>query len=146
MYVVLPGPRFTGTLTTPTQTELMMASISTHRAPEKDTLQKEFLSVFKSIAYGTDLALFGGCLVSYEFLSADAVRGYLDVTGISKFDKASNLIRAINTNITSARSQEDITRRFNDYLKMLHEELDLKQLARQLADRNQKLSGMLPLT
>ena len=124
----------------------MASNRITRRAPEKDTLQKEFSNVSKSIALGTDLALFGGCLVSNEFLSADAVRSYLDVMGISKFEKASNLIGAINTNITSARSQEDITRRFNDYLKMLHEELDLKQLARQLADRNQKLSGMLPLT
>ena len=123
----------------------MASNRTTRRPPEKDTLQKEFANISKSVALETDLALFGTYLVSNEFLSADAVRGYLDVTSDSKFEKASKLMMVVSTNITSARSQKDITRRFNDFLKMLHEELNLEQLARQLADRNRKLSGKLPL-
>jgi len=118
-----------------------MASYRSTRAPEKDTLQKEFATITNSIAHGTDLAQFGNYLSSNNFLSADAVRGYLDVTSDSKLEKTSKLMMAVRTNITSAKRQEDITQRFDDFLKMLYEELALEDLAERLADKNHELSG-----
>ncbi len=109
-------------------------------APEKDTLRKECPAINRALADLTDLQLLGDNLVSYEFLAKQTVSGILQLNE-SKYTKASKLMAVVDTAITISKDQKTITDRFNKFLLMLYEELDLQDLAHKLADRNREISG-----
>ena len=114
-------------------------------APEKETLRKKFAYLNKAIADRVDLTTYSTFLSSRNFLPASAASGILSVGADSVMAKATKLTNAATTHITQAGSQADITREFNNYIEMLWEDLELKDVARQLMDTNKDLAGKQPI-
>ena len=114
-------------------------------APEKETLQKKCGYINRAIADKVELATYGSCLSSLNFLPANTASCILSVGADSVMAKATKLTNAATTHITQAGSQADITREFNNYLEMLWEDLELKDVARQLTDTNKDLAGKQPI-
>lgn len=110
------------------------------RTPEKDALQGMCAIIVKTLASKCDLALFGSFISGHKFLSQEGVQGILGVGVDSKLAKASNLMMAVDTHITTTGSPEQTTKYFNEFVIILCEDLGLDDLAQQLVEKCQELA------
>lgn len=110
------------------------------RTPEGDTLQAMCPILNKTISK-TDPVRFADCLIGAHFLSQDTAENITSVAGHSAYTKVSELMSAVKSCITSfasGRNPEKVTTRFNDFVLLLHEQLELTNLAEQLMDKCRK--------
>jgi hypothetical protein len=102
------------------------------RTLEEDVLQKKSSTIIKRIAVGSDLALFGSEVSGAGFASGSAVNGNLNMAGITDCDKVRRIMNAVTTHITTQSTPEVVTEKFNTFVLLLHDKLELKDLAKEL--------------
>ena len=98
------------------------------RTNERDALQKMTHTMNSTISKQSSATRFGEVMSSAGFVSDDMVR---DVTtkNDSQYDKVSEIMAAVQTQITTFGNP---TEKFNKFVLLLHEDLNLRSLAQEL--------------
>jgi hypothetical protein len=84
------------------------------------------------IANNADLDLFGSEVHGAGFAPKNTVTGILSVGGATNFKKVRQIMNAVTTHITTQSTPEMVTQRFNTFVLLLHDKLELDGVARDL--------------
>ena len=106
------------------------------RPPEKDALQEVQYSLNRALSTRSNAQQLGGIVATKGWLSEDAM---IDICGSkeSEFTKVSNIMNAVRASITLAglnNSRERITKKFDEFVLVLHDDLGLKDVAQDLVE------------
>ena len=99
---------------------------------EEDVLVERWLDLISSIV-NYDVNAFGDGVCAAAFVPNSRFRDTLSKIGVSDYSKASEIMSAVKTNITLQATPERITRKFSDFVMLLHS-MKLHHLAQRLED------------
>ena len=103
---------------------------------EGDVLREMGATLNSVISQQSDAARFGAALSSAGFVSGHVAEDQATVQGVSQYSKVSRLMAAAKDNITTSGGRHNpgrVTEKFNKFVLLLHDDLDLRELASQLA-------------
>ena len=106
---------------------------------EGDALQEMTATLNEGISEQGTLNTFGDAMSSANFVSPQTVRYAMSKGGDSDYVKVSNIMSAVKSHISTQSTQEKVTRRFNEFVILLHN-LGLENLAQLLVERLRKNS------
>lgn len=109
---------------------------------EGDVLLDKIDSLIDVISSQTAPARLGTALISARFIPQQTVRHNLSVTGVSDYDKVSNIMFAVIDYITNQSNQKEVTQKFDELVLLLYHRLKLDGLAKQLARGLSKCVGI----
>lgn len=104
-------------------------------AEESRVLQGMGSILNKTISNQSDLVVFGDAVSSANFVSEQLVNDIKSMGETSKLDKVSRIMAAVKDRITFPSCPEKITKRFNDFVLLIRDDLDLLDLAEQLVQK-----------
>lgn len=112
-----------------------MAALS----PEYCTIQRNTANITLKISTTTDLNFFADTLVENDFISKLTANGIVQTTGFTNYNKASQLMHAVESHISTASNP---TTAFETFIKILKGiNAPLKQLADELVQFYSKCFG-----
>lgn len=110
------------------------------RTKEGDVLQLMTATLNAITSNQSDPVRFGDVVCSAGFMSEKAARGIMSIGGITNYDKVSRIMSAVVNHVTSQSSPAVVTRKFNQFVLLLYNELSLDGLALQLVEKLSKLN------
>lgn len=99
-------------------------------SPEYRTLQKNASKIVDVVAHQCDVTLFSRKLVENDLISGQSANNIVQTMGHSDYNKVSQLMQAVESQI---RTASNTTATFETFMQILRE-IPLDQLADQLAD------------
>ena len=99
-------------------------------SPEYRTLQKNASKIIDVVAHQCDVTLFSRKLVENDLISGQSANNIVQTMGYSDYNKVSQLMQAVESQI---RTASNTTATFETFMQILRE-IPLDQLADQLAD------------
>ena len=98
------------------------------RSNERDALQKMTHTMNSTISKQSSATRFGTVMSSDGFISDDMVRDVVTKNN-SQYDKVNQIMTAVKSQITTFGNP---TEKFNKFVLLLHEDLNLQPLAQEL--------------
>ena len=105
---------------------------------EYQVFQSFSAKLIDNITDSSDPNVFANLLVQSEFLTRRAADNKTSANGLSNYNKICNLLAVVDPAIKIARTPEKRRENFNKFLILCHDNLQLKDLAQQLADACRK--------
>ena len=111
------------------------------RSKEGDVLRKMTATLNVAISKHSDPVRFADAAYSDGFI-ADQVR--LDTMSLvsTAYLKVSKIMSAVESHITQQTTYDEVCRMFNQFIILLHNKLELKDVARQLVDKLRECSNL----
>ena len=98
------------------------------RTNEKEVLRKMTHTMNSAISKQSGVTQFGAVMSSAKFVTDDMIQDVVTKNG-SKYDKVSQIMAAVKAQITTFGNP---TEKFNKFVLLLHEDLNLQVLAQEL--------------
>ena len=114
------------------------------RPPETDALQNMGAKLNQAISTRSNAERLGAAVAAKGMLS-DGARADICGRGISEYSKVMRIMEAVRASITITgpnNSRDRITVKFNEFILILHNELDLKDIAQDLAEECRTLAKL----
>ncbi len=111
------------------------------RTKEGDVLQKMGATLNKVITQGSDSSRFGTAASSAGFMSQQSALGIATMTGVEEYTKVSRIMAAVRDHITTyggRQSVEKVTEKYNQFVLLVYDDLELNDLAQMLVDNLSK--------
>ena len=110
------------------------------RTAERDAIRKMWAKLNQGISKQVAPERFASHLQSAGFISEHKAEDCISTLGHSTYLKTGELLRAASDQITSFAGDhpDRVTQRFNEFVLLLSDELELSDLAQQLADKCRK--------
>lgn len=111
-----------------------------HQYKELDTLRSFIATINRTVTESVESAprLLADYLVQHNLISKISASNIVSPSGLPDYNKISKLVSVVYSYIQTVPTQEQATTVFNKFVLILHDDLGLKDLAKQLVQHCSK--------
>ena len=111
------------------------------KSPEREAFRKNWAKIISTVANQASVQDFANLLIEKNFSSQQTVSSILSVRAYSDSETVTHLMRAVETRVVNAISPNKVSERYKKFVSLVHDDLELTDLAQEMVETCRKLYG-----